>query len=311
MSLPTVSVVMSVYNGAGRLRATMDSVLDQQGVDIEFIIVNDGSTDGAAEILKECAETDARVTILDRPHRGLTAALIEGCAHARGRYIARQDVGDLSQPGRLESQARVLDNDSESVLVSCVTRFVGPEGEILSDTPIPENPTADLLTLQRAQLRGPHHGCTMFRRDVYDAVGGYRQPFEVAQDLDLWVRLAEKGRHSVVPCPFYQALIAPDSISATRRRDQERATRVILQCARLRREGRSQDVGLRRLQFRKSLGRAPARWHRAATAYFIARCLDSSDPVKADRYYRQAIVQWPVHLKAWWFILKPAKSFVD
>ena len=118
---PDISVVMSVYNGATRLRETVDSVLSQQGVSLEFIIVDDGSTDQSSEILKEYVEADARVDLIRQENRGLTRALITGCAQAKGRYIARQDAGDISLPGRLKKQQDVLESDPTGSFVSCGT----------------------------------------------------------------------------------------------------------------------------------------------------------------------------------------------
>src|SRR5262249_52832345 len=107
---PEVSVVMSVYNGASHLAATLDSVLSQEGVELEFIVVNDGSTDKAGEILDDYARRDGRVRVIHQQHTGLTYALIRGCAAATGEFIARQDAGDVSLAGRLALQSGVFRN---------------------------------------------------------------------------------------------------------------------------------------------------------------------------------------------------------
>src|SRR5438445_3821400 len=88
---PEVSVVMGVYNGASHLAATLDSILSQDGVELEFIVVNDGSTDESAEILNCYASRDSRVRVIHQDRAGLTRALISGCDAARGEFIARQD----------------------------------------------------------------------------------------------------------------------------------------------------------------------------------------------------------------------------
>ncbi|MGH9760030.1 MAG: glycosyltransferase family 2 protein [Blastocatellia bacterium] len=91
-----ISVVMSVYNGEDHLAESVDSILDQKGVSLEFIVVDDGSTDKSGEILADYSRRDSSVRVLSRENQGLTRALIAGCAAARGKYIARQDVGDIS-----------------------------------------------------------------------------------------------------------------------------------------------------------------------------------------------------------------------
>ena len=103
-----VSVVMSVYNGALNLTPSMNSILSQEGVSLEFIVVNDGSTDNTGEILDDFARRDPRVRIIHQENSGLTRALINGCGVATGEFIARQDAGDLSLPGRLARQLDVL-----------------------------------------------------------------------------------------------------------------------------------------------------------------------------------------------------------
>ena len=126
-----VSVVMSVYNGASNLAATMDSILSQEGVEFEFIVVNDGSTDKTGEILDDYARRDDRVRVIHQENTGLTRALIRGCAAATGEFIARQDAGDVSLAGRLALQLDVFRNNSNVVMTSCGTRFVGPGNEVL------------------------------------------------------------------------------------------------------------------------------------------------------------------------------------
>src|SRR5262245_6785124 len=96
-----VSVVMSVYNGASNLPATINSILSQEGVALEFIVVNDGSTDKTGEILDDYARRDNRVRVIHQKNTGLTRGLIRGCDAARGEFIARQDAGDISLPERL------------------------------------------------------------------------------------------------------------------------------------------------------------------------------------------------------------------
>ena len=126
-----VSVVISVYNGADLLRESVDSVLSQEGIHFELIVVNDGSTDSTAAILADYASNDPRVRVLTQANRGLTRALIAGCASARGTYIARLDCGDVCLPGRLAMQAAVLDAHPGCAFVSCWTEFCGPNGEYL------------------------------------------------------------------------------------------------------------------------------------------------------------------------------------
>src|SRR6516164_7854765 len=165
-----VSVVMSVYNGATDLAVTMDSILLQEGVDLEFIVVNDGSTDKSGEILDDYARRDDRVRVIHQENTGLTRALIRGCALATGEFIAREDAGDVSLPGRLAAQLNVFKNNVSVVMTSCGTRFAGPDGEVLYEV----CQTGDELHrgLQHIEIKGTSsHPSVMFKRKSYETVG--------------------------------------------------------------------------------------------------------------------------------------------
>ncbi len=218
---------MGVYNAGGTLRETLDSILTQEEADFELIAVDDGSTDGCGALLDEYAARDRRLRVLHQDNRGLTRSLITGCAAAAGRFIARQDAGDLSHPRRLTMQQRMLDENQEVVLVSCATAYVAPECEplwISRSTGVGFTPAAILDPSRPGFLSdGPtHHGSAMFRRDAYERVGGYRAAFYYGQDFDLWYRLAALGKFQTVDEVLYTARISPDSISRTARPRQER-----------------------------------------------------------------------------------------
>ena len=85
MQLPLVSVVMSVRNGGKNLARTIDSVLCQEGVELEFIVVNDGSTDDTQVILNELAAKDPRIKLFSWDGIGLTKSLKKACLHANGQ----------------------------------------------------------------------------------------------------------------------------------------------------------------------------------------------------------------------------------
>lgn len=304
MTVHGVSVVMSVCNGAQRLRASVESVLAQQGVDLELVVVDDGSTDGSAAAIDAIAAADSRVRVIRQPNAGLTRALVRGCAAARHALVARQDVGDLFLPGKLALQAGCLAAHPDAAMVSCGTRFVGPDGEILDearDEAIDDafDATPRLAALDAVKLRGPYgHGSVVFRRDLYESVGGYRPEFRVGQDLDLWVRLAERGRHLVLPQVLFQALFTADSISGRRRALQLETARIVVECARLRRAGMSEAPALARAAALGADG-APARARDVAGAhYFVGACLRRRGDPRADRYFRMALRAYPLHVRS-------------
>jgi len=111
---PAITVLMAVHNGQEYVRDSIGSILVQTCGDFEFIIVDDGSTDSTPEILKELSGVDDRIKVITNDRNtGLAAALNTGLAVARGRFVARQDADDLSEPDRLSIQLARMSCDKE------------------------------------------------------------------------------------------------------------------------------------------------------------------------------------------------------
>jgi glycosyltransferase involved in cell wall biosynthesis len=307
---PDISVVMSVYNGQAGLRASAESILTQSGVDLELIVVDDGSTDASGAILDEMTSRDRRVRVIHQENRGLTRALIAGCAAARGRYIARQDCGDTSDPRRLVLQKEFLDGNDELVFVSCWTAFAGPEGEPLYEsrgTGAASSPIA-ILDVQRewGVIDGPTcHPSVMMRRDAYERAGGYRPAFAVGQDWDLWYRLAAFGKFQIVPQTLYTAEVTPRGISGGARRAQQIIAQLSLAAMRARMNGESDDEFVRRAAA-VCIVRDGSKCAEGRGLYTIGEALRRRGDVRARRYLRLAIARCPRLLKAW---IRYAQSF--
>ena len=215
---PDVSVVMSVYNGAKYLLQAVESILNQEGVEFEFIIVNDGSKDGSGDILADYASRDKRLQIIEQENQGLTAALIKGCSLARGKYIARQDADDISMPGRLKRLVDLIESGQKIVFVSSWVQYLGPENELVYEVVRPEEPEIATRILMHEKKGPPAHGSVMFRTDAYRAAGGYRNEFYYGQDSDLWLRLGQLGCiASYVQQFLYKYRYSPDAISVSMR----------------------------------------------------------------------------------------------
>jgi len=303
---PEVSVVMGVHNGASRLRETVDSVLAQHDVSIEFIIINDGSTDLTAEILADFTTKDPRVRVLNQQNKGLTRALIEGCAMAQGRYIARQDCGDISLPGRLARQLAVMKENQGCVFTSCWTRLKGPGGEFLGvskGTGIATSPMRVLSNhSQWGTVDGPsHHTSVMFRADAYRGVGGYRDAFYFGQDWDLWYRLAAHGDFLMVGQVLCEARLDPASISGSCKLVQDQFAAQSRLALSLRQSGLADNEAVeaaRRIELRRPTPRS-ARRRLAEGNYFIARALARLHDRRARVYLMSALRLNPLHIRSW------------
>ena len=309
---PTVSVVTAVFNGAGELDETMASVLGQVDCPLEYILVDDGSTDGSAAILDGWAARDPRVVVVHQQNAGLTRALIRGCRLARGDYIARQDVGDSSLPGRFSAQAALLRQDAGLAFTACYHQLVGPRGEALADpaTGLGAAPNR-LENRDGSSLPSPHHGTVMFRKAAYLQAGEYRPEFYFAQDVDLWSRLIEVGDLAYVPRVLYQVKFDLASITARHRPAQEKLRSLAAEATSLRRAGKSEADVLGLASAIRPGGPADlqaqgARDGRAAAAYFVGSCLAQRRDPRARAYFIEALRRDPLHFKSWYKLILAA-----
>lgn len=299
-ALPDISVVMGVYNGAKRLRETIQSVLTQEGVELQLIVIDDGSTDSTPEILKELADGDSRVRVIRQDNLGLTRALIRGCKEATGEFIARQDCGDRSLPGRLKAQLSEMRSHPDAALVSCGTRFVGPAKEYLYDVRTSEaDAKTGLFGLDLKSFRGPPcHPCTMFRKSQYESVGGYRKEFYFAQDIDLWSRLASRGRHVAIPSILYEAAFSPGGITGQQRKYQVQCAEILFECARLRNAGDIEATALAKAELIVPSGKPAKGANLAPAFYFLGMCLQDRGDIRARQYFLEALRANPLHVKS-------------
>ena len=196
---PTVSVLMTVYNGQRYLSAAVESVLEQTYHDFEFVIIDDGSTDSSPAILERYAKQDCRIRILTRSNKGLTKSLNEGLQHVRGRYLARMDADDISLPNRFEKQVTYLDEHPDRVLVGTRCILIDPDGLPICEKRhiVMEHEEIDTLLLRMSWPLV--HPSVMMRTEVVKQVGGYDERYRTNQDHDLFLRLAEVGKLANLP----------------------------------------------------------------------------------------------------------------
>jgi glycosyltransferase involved in cell wall biosynthesis len=197
---PIVSVVMPVYNGAGHVRAAVQSVLDQTCPDFELVAVDDGSTDDSWTVLEALAEKDGRV----RPHRlaanaGHHVASNVAMERALGRYLVRLDQDDLAEPTRLARTIDAFDADPGVGLVHSQYVRLLPDGRRSLRTP----PSTDgALRVTQMFRNTVCHSALGLRAEVLDQLGdGYRD-LAGPQDYDLIVRALEHARSYCIPEPL-------------------------------------------------------------------------------------------------------------
>jgi glycosyltransferase involved in cell wall biosynthesis len=304
--MPLVTVVMSVFNGRESVIDTIRSIQSDSACEVEIVVVNDGSTDGSAEILDALASEDRRISILHQENCGLTRALARGCASARGKYIARLDCGDRNIKGRFCQQIEALESHPELAFVSCWTRVCTVSGEELfrsAGTGRAREPIGILdLNEISCVIDGPtHHGSVMFSRILYEKVGGYRWQFYYGQDWDLWYRLAEVGKFQMIPEVLYEARVSPGDISMNQKRRQEEIARCSLAAMKLRSLGKSDVVALEAAaRIRPTRSQGPRLGNNFRGNYFIGETLRrNGDFASASKYLWEAAKANPFYLKSW------------
>lgn len=291
-SLPSVSVVMSVYNGAEQLSETVESILQQTHSDFEFIIVNDGSADATPEILTEYQRRDPRIRIVNQPNQGLTMALNAGCRLARGAIIARQDIGDRSLPDRLQKQLAFLAAEKKVVAVGVGSQRIGPGGENLGKLSRTLNPEAVTSLLHQEGI-GIMHASSAFRKHAFDRVGGYRPEFRYAQDTDLWYRMSETGLLAELPDVLFQVRIELSGISAQQIEKQIELARLAREGFERRKRNQPEDdllLRAREVSQQGTLIAASAKKRQLAnSAYFIGGLLMDRRDSRCRTYFRKSM----------------------
>ncbi|HLK82280.1 MAG TPA: glycosyltransferase [Xanthobacteraceae bacterium] len=186
---PAISVIMPVRNGAEWLAEAVASIRAQEFGNFEFVIVDDGSDDGAAAMLSGFAAADQRIRLLRQPPQGVVAALNAAIAQARASYLARLDADDRAKPDRLGKQFAFMQAHPEIGLLGTFAERIDAAGNIVGRLAPPTDPARLAHRLERAN---PFiHSSVMMRTALVRRVGGYRAAFRAAEDYDLWLRMAE------------------------------------------------------------------------------------------------------------------------
>jgi glycosyltransferase involved in cell wall biosynthesis len=216
--MPSISVVMAVYNDERYVSMAIESILQQTHSQFEFIIVNDGSTDGTLGILEQYAALDSRIQIVNQSNEGLVGALNNGIRHAHGEIIARMDGDDISMPRRLETLVRPFQQDPAVVLAGGNAELIDEMGETTGYRVI--NCADANQSITRRMIF--QHGDILFRKTAYEKVGGYRKGFRYSQDYDLVLRMSDGGTLVKEPSITYRLRISADTPSFAKRYQQSR-----------------------------------------------------------------------------------------
>lgn len=202
---PRLSIVIPAYNVASYVGDAIASALAQTIRDIEVIVINDGSTDGTAGVVK--GFSDPRLRLVSQPNRGLSAARNAGIANAQGAFIGFLDGDDRWYPEKAEMQLAAMESDPSIGITFCHSAYIdeaGAEtGRILLTGP--KRPRLRDLVLRNALSNG---STPIIRTEHFSQAGNFDTDLLSCEDWEMWVRLLRE-----TPC---QALLVPEVLTAYR-----------------------------------------------------------------------------------------------
>lgn len=189
-----VSVIVPVYNVCSYLEETLKSIECQSFSAFEVIIVDDGSTDGSAEIAQQFCQRDSRFHLITKPNGGLSSARNAGISAAKAEYIALLDGDDLYEADKLANHIERLDRDPQVGVVYSASKIIRDDGRLtwmsLSGQPVADDPLVALLCKNFVG----HGSNAVFRRVLVDEVGLFDEALRSSEDLDFWLRIAATDR---------------------------------------------------------------------------------------------------------------------
>jgi len=289
-SSPRVSIVVPIFNGEAFLETMVETVLHQSFEDFELILVDDGSTDGSADIVRRAAASSTRVIVVSQENRGLAGARNRGIEESRGEYIAFLDQDDRWLRSKLQRQVDFLDAHPKAAMVSCYSALVDEEGRMLGwpfGGRARENAYHQLLEWDFVS----GGSVAMIRRECLDRVGLFDTRLRAREDWDMWIRIARHFPVGTVPRVL---------VGYTRSQNNMSSDEQVME-----------DLGKQVLQYAfdndPSLSPRFRRHCLARDAFAVACfCMVSGSPRKAWRFIGKslAITPWPILLapRRWLFV---------
>jgi glycosyltransferase involved in cell wall biosynthesis len=198
---------MPVHDGEQFLAEAVESILAQSLADFEFVVVDDGSTDATGAILADYASRDSRMVVHRQANAGGPEARNRGYRLAAAPLVANMDADDVALPGRLERQHDFMAQHPNVGAVGGAVSFIDANGREFGEWRYPLSDAEIRRAFAHATPLA--HPATMVRKDAFFATVGYRRQLSLAQDVDLWLRIADKHELANVPEVMIQYRIHP------------------------------------------------------------------------------------------------------
>lgn len=225
MNQPKVSVIMPMYNAERYVAEAIDSVLGQTFGDFEFIIINDGSTDNSADIVR--SYKDSRIILIEnKKNTGLVEVRNRGIKESRAPFIAMLDSDDITHRRRFEYEVELLGTRPEIGLVATWVRVINESG-VPTGVLWKENSKGSGIPARLLFGNCISQSSVMVRRSILPE-GPYRPGFAPAEDYDLWVNIAKKSPIGILHTVLTDYRSYGSSISALKKDEKEHAVEMII-----------------------------------------------------------------------------------
>ncbi len=241
--LPVLSVITPAYNAEAYVASCIESVLGQTFADLELVIVDDGSTDGTADLIASFAQRDSRVRGFRGPNRGISYARNVALRHSRGRYLALLDADDEWAPSFAATMVRILDRQpSVGVVVGNAVNLGGPfNGKPVR--PWPADPR-EIRFVDMIEHEDAVFIMSVFRREVYESIGGFNERLHRSEDYEFWLRAAAAGVAFLThPVPLGRYRRLPGSMSSNELAMFEAIMEVLRAARGFRHRARAEELG--------------------------------------------------------------------
>lgn len=208
--VPRISVLVPMYNAEAYIEATINSILSENIVPLEVLVIDDKSTDSSLSIVNNFK--DARIRVIDGPGAGISACLNAGLAEVRGDVVVRCDADDLLPSGRILRQVEWLDNRPEYDAVCGAFTMIDKMGATISELGL-DKPAMEISAELQSGIARTHLCTFAVRKSVLLDLSGFREYFVTAEDIDFQFRLGERFRVMYLPEVFYCYRLHDDSIT--------------------------------------------------------------------------------------------------
>lgn len=195
---PEISVLISCYNASRWLPEAIKSVLVQSFENFELILIDDGSKDETWDIIESYRTGDNRIVAISKKNTGLADSLNLGIKKANGKWIARLDADDLCEVTRLEEQFNFVCNHPEVVLLGTGFIEIDENNQVVKKNLYPSAHRQLVQHLESLRRFFPHSSA-LYRTKLVRQVGGYNLRIRRAEDKDLWMKLALRGKIACLP----------------------------------------------------------------------------------------------------------------